>query len=369
MKRNPRRTALTTLSSAMSMFVFTTIAAFSGTADRVVADTASSARIAVHNRAGLTYLLPEAYKQRIRSLPHVEAVAAQSWFGGIYHRVSDQFPNLAMDPENIDKIWPDWGIGAIAINDFKSIRVACLVGRVTMETNHWKIGQQITLRGTQYPVTVTLTIVGTLGLKGLPDLVVFRRDYLERVAGQTGQVSLLWVRVDQPHYLPQVIGAIDETFANSNYETRSEAEAPFLGSFLGSCRMIVSLTRLLCSLMLLAVALVCANTAAMSIRERRWELAVLRAIGFMPQRLAAMLIGECALGGVIAGMIGCSMASVFCHTVCLMPVLGFIGPIQISPVLIATGIAACMISGIVGGLPSTICAVSGNIAEEIRAVD
>ena len=54
-----------------------------------LADSASSVRIACHNKAGLAYSLPEAYKQRIAATPHVVAVVPESWFGGIYHEVSD----------------------------------------------------------------------------------------------------------------------------------------------------------------------------------------------------------------------------------------------------------------------------------------
>src|SRR5215510_5886748 len=104
LRRNHRRTALTTLSTAFSIFVFTSLMSFSGSADCVVKQTASSLRIAVHNRAGLTYLLPEAYKRKIESMPHVEALAAQTWFGGVYHDLADQFPNLAVDHENIEKV-------------------------------------------------------------------------------------------------------------------------------------------------------------------------------------------------------------------------------------------------------------------------
>src|SRR5215472_17270745 len=110
LRRNSKRTLLTMLSIALSMLLFTMLAGFSGSADRVVAQTASSLRIAVHNKAGLIYLVPEAYKRRIAGLPHVEGVAAQTWFGGVYHDMSDQFANLAVDSDGIEKIWPDWGV-------------------------------------------------------------------------------------------------------------------------------------------------------------------------------------------------------------------------------------------------------------------
>jgi len=83
--------------------------------------------------------MPDAYKLKIASLPHVEVVAAQTWFGGIYHDLSDQFANLAVDYESIDKIWPDWGVSPVAVREFKRVRIACLVGRVTIRpiTGAW----------------------------------------------------------------------------------------------------------------------------------------------------------------------------------------------------------------------------------------
>ena len=102
--RNATRFVLTVLSTAFSMFVISTLIAFSGSADRVTTRTASSVRIAVHNKAGLTYLVPDAYKQTIAALPHVEAVAAQTWFGSLYRDISDQFGSLAIDFDSIERI-------------------------------------------------------------------------------------------------------------------------------------------------------------------------------------------------------------------------------------------------------------------------
>ncbi len=97
--RSKRRTILTIISIAVSLFIFSALVSLPTVANELLADSASSVRIAVHNKAGLTYALPESYKTRIAATPHVVAVVAESWFGGIYHEVSDAFPNLAVDPE------------------------------------------------------------------------------------------------------------------------------------------------------------------------------------------------------------------------------------------------------------------------------
>jgi len=366
LRRNSRRTLFTLLSTALSMFVLATLSAFSFSVDRVLGRTASSVRIAVHNKAGLIYGVPEAYKRTITALPHVEACAAQIWFGGIYQSVSYRFPNLAVDADSIEKIWPDWGVSPLAVREFKRIRVACLVGRDTMKTHHWSVGQHIMLRGTKYPAIVELTIVGTLGPSGMPDLVVFRRDYLEQAA-RDARVTLLWVKVDSPRYVPQVMASIDETFANSDHETLSEAEAPFMGSFLSGSWVLVTVARLLCLLVLAAMALVCANTAAMSIRERGVELAVMRSIGFAPLPLVIMLMTECVIVGLLGGLIGTAAASILCRLVAVMPVFAFVGALEVSPLLAASGIAVSIMTAAAGGFLPALGAVRRNVAEGLRA--
>src|SRR5690349_21253817 len=124
--RSKRRTVLTVLSIAVSLFIFSALVSMPSVVRQFLADAASTTRIACHNKAGVTYGIPEAYKQRITATPHVAAVTAQSWFGGIYHQVSDQFPNMSVDPEMVGEMWPDWDISPQAWRDFQRLRTAAL---------------------------------------------------------------------------------------------------------------------------------------------------------------------------------------------------------------------------------------------------
>ncbi|HXN85665.1 MAG TPA: ABC transporter permease, partial [Candidatus Binataceae bacterium] len=158
--RNKRRTFLTVFSIAVSLFIFSALVSMPTMANQILADTASSARIVTHNKAGLTYSIPVADRQKIAIMPHVTAVVSQSWFGGVLHDVNDQFPNLAIDHEQADVMWPDWGLTDAQWDQFKKLRTACIVGADTMKRFNLKLGQQIILKGTVYPFNVTLNIVG-----------------------------------------------------------------------------------------------------------------------------------------------------------------------------------------------------------------
>src|SRR5260370_18648103 len=92
--RSKRRTFLTVMSIAVSLFIFSALVSIPTVANEILGNTASSTRIATHNKAGRAYAIPVAYKQRIATIPHVEVAGPESWFGGVYHDVYDQFPNL-----------------------------------------------------------------------------------------------------------------------------------------------------------------------------------------------------------------------------------------------------------------------------------
>ena len=135
-----------------------------------------------HNKSGLAYEVPLAYRPKIAAIPHLQAVVAQAWFGGILHDVTDQFPNMAVDADQAEQIWPDWGVTPAQWEQFRKLRTACIVGPDTMKRFNLHLGQQITLKGSLYPFNVTLQIVGVFNNKA-PNFLFFHRDYLEEANG------------------------------------------------------------------------------------------------------------------------------------------------------------------------------------------
>jgi putative ABC transport system permease protein len=114
------------------------------------------------------------------------------------------------------------------------------------------------------------------------------------------------------------------------------------------------------------MVLVCANSSAMSIRERQSEIAVMRAIGFAPCPLTIMMMAECIFIGASGGLVGCAAASALCHAVVVMPAFAFIGAIEFPSWLIAEGIAASILTAGAGGLFPIIGAIRGNIVNRLH---
>jgi putative ABC transport system permease protein len=368
--RSKRRTILTTLSITVSVFIFASLISLPGLINQVLRDRANSLRLITHSKASLLYMLPESYRRRIETVPHVQAVAAYSVFLATYRDPTQQLGVLAVDDDHIHDIFPDWEVSAEAEHEFKSMRTAALVATNLMKAYNWKVGQSIILRGTMYPVDLQLTIVGVLSEAGAGPRIIFRRDYMEELLGRPGTANLFWVKVDSSKTSPEVIAAIDEMFANSPNETATETEVALIKNQIGNLGLLLNGAKFLAAIVIFTIGLVALNTAAMAVRERRHEMAVMRAIGFTRNSIIARILVEGLIVGVTGGALGCGLAYLGFD---LLPhVAKALGPLALamtlSPRIVAYSfLIAAAIGAASGFIPATL-ATRGDISTELRAI-
>jgi putative ABC transport system permease protein len=369
--RNKRRSILTTLSITVSVFIFASLISLPGLLNQVLRDRANSLRLICHSKASLLYMLPESYRRRIETLPHVQAVAAYSVFLATYQDPNQQLGVLAVDDDHINEIFPDWQVSAATENQFKSMRTAALVATNLMKLYRWHVGQTIMLKGTMYPVDVQLTIVGELNEEAAGPRIIFRRDYMEELLGRPGTANLFWVKVDSSRSAPEVIAAIDEMFANSANETATETEVALIKNQIGSnLSLMLNGAKFLAAIVMFTIALVAANTAAMGVRERRHEMAVMRAIGFTRRSIIERILLEGLVVGVTGGVLGCLLAVAGFD---LLPrVSGALGPLALAmtlqPRIVAYSLLIATAIGAASGFIPAALATRGDISTELRAV-
>ncbi len=369
--RNKRRTILTTFSITVSVFIFASLISLPGLLNQVLRDRANSRRLICHSKASLFYMLPESYRRRIEKVPHVEAVAAYSVFLATYRDPTEQLGVLAVDDDHIREIFPDWDIGAEAEHEFETKRTAALVATNLMKVYGWKVGQTFMLRGTMYPVDLQLTIVGVLNEEAAGPRIIFRRDYMEELLGRPGTANLFWVKVDSSKSASEVIAAIDEMFANSPNETATETEVALIKSQEGgTLALMLNGAKFLAAIVIFTIALVAANTAAMAVRERRHEMAVMRAIGFTRRSIVARILVEGLIVGITGGALGCVLAVIGFD---LLPhVSGALGPLALAmtlqPRIVAYSFLVATLIGAASGFIPAALATRGDISTELRAV-
>ena len=374
--RNRLRTILTTLAVAFSIFLACTVMILPAVRDSMLASSASSLRLIVHHNAGLAYWLPLAYVQRVRALPHVAGVNHWTWFGGVYTDPKDQFPNLAVDPEAVREVWPDYSWDPALLETFKSTRNGALVGARTMEKFGWKVGDEITLRDSVFGLTLPFKIIGQIPVEQkniLSTILLFPRQYLEEAMkpfGGWGRVSFLWVRVDRPEHIKTVMAAIDDLFRNSEAQTATKTEYAYLANYLSAFNGLIRMIMLVGFLVVAAVVLIAANTAAMSVRERVSEVAVLKTIGFRRRTIFTLLLSEGLVIAGLGGVLGVSLAYLILNggksswSPFFGPLSLFIMPVSV----MIQGLFLALLVGMLAGVIPARGAARLNVAAALRQI-
>jgi putative ABC transport system permease protein len=368
LRRSPRRTILTILAIALAAFTYSSLSSLPNIMRATLSTPDSARRIIVTSDAGFFNRLPDSYKPKILAVPHVVAVSGLVYFGGVYRSPSDQL-GVAVDADQAELMWPDWGVNAKRAGEFRASATACLVPPAMMRKYGWHVGEQIILKGTIVPVDVILRIADTLGAAAPPDSLLFRRDYLERSLAGNATVNAYYVILDRADSAPSAIAAIDEIFSNSAAETHSESEAAWFSNFI-NLDTLFALLRAMAILVVAAVALVALNSVVIAVRERRTEIAVMRAIGFSPALVLSLTVAESALLGVAGGALGCA-ATFFIAKILPFSILP-LGPIDllgiVSPAVIAQAFVLSIAIGAAAGLVPALGSVRQSVVESIRAI-
>ena len=381
--RHPLRTVLTTGSIALSIFLVCAVLTLPGALDAILVRAASNVRISVHHKAGLTYWLPFSFVAKVRNLPHVAAVNHYSWFGGVYDEPKNMFPNFAIDPETVGEMWSDYTFDPPgALERFRKIRNAALVGEQTMHKFGWRIGQAITLKGTAFPVDLTFQIVGSMSSGGgNASILWFSHRYLEEsLVPRPGfpfsglpLVGMVWVRADRPENVDGLLRAIDALFKNSEAETAAETEKSFISNFMSSFQGFIRIILVVGFLVVAAVVLIAANTSAMGVRERLPEIAILKSLGFKRRPILGVLLAESMLQGLVGGIVGAGGAWMILGALRAAGKTGgqsaFLGPLgsfYMSPTVAVEGLAIALLVGFVSGVVPAWNGARLNVTDALR---
>jgi len=118
----------------------------------------------------------------------------------------------------------------------------------------------------------------------------------------------------------------------------------------------------------LTIGRVAGNTAAMSIRERRGEIAVMRSIGFRSRTILTLLLSESLLIGLIGGLIGCGGAFIVLKIFSVGLAGGPLGSISMPPLVLVEAVIVSALIGILSAIAPASSAARRNIVDALRTV-
>ena len=334
------------------------------------ANASSSARLVTRNAVSLTFALPLTYADKMRQVPGVSGVAWANWFGGVYVKESNFFPQFAISGASYLDLYPEFVLTPESRKAFLADRAGAIAGRKLADKYGWKVGDQIPLRGTIYPGTWTFNLRGIFeGAEASTDTsaMYFQFDYLNETIKRQfpRRADYAGVFIEQlrdPDDAAVVSQAIDATFKNSLAETLTETEKAFQLGFVSMSEAILQAIQAVSLVVIVIIMAVMANTMAMTARERYGEYATLKALGFSGGFVAFLIFAE-SLGIALIGA-GLGIALSFPAAQGFSQAIGgFLGTFAISRETVTLQLAAGLVVGLIAA------AVPAWRASRIRIVD
>ena len=307
-----RRRSISTLASITVSFLLLTILVATWYSFYTVSGAGYSAyRLVTTNRVSQFFPVQESCRSKIRSMPGVAATAQLNWWVSKYKEggEANKFVQYGTDPAEIFNVYNDWKVPAEQLAAFQHDPSGAAVPQKLAQRYGWKLGDRILLKGTMVPIDLDLHVRAIYDPAGSGiEALLFNwtpvQDQFPRFRGIQGNFM---TRVKSPELVSVVAKKIDEENKNSPLPTKSETESSFqLGyiAMLGNLKLFIFG---IAAATIFAMLLVCANTAAMSVRERIKEIAVMRTMGYPMRTVLAMLLGESAILALLGCLLGIPM--------------------------------------------------------------
>jgi putative ABC transport system permease protein len=371
--RKKVRLLLTIGSFAVALFLFAFLAVVKSAFSRGT-EVAGADRLVIASRVGLMQTLPISYDDKIAAIPGVKAVTHNHWFGGVYQDEKNFFVQFVIDPENMRRVMTEFVVPDDQWANFVKDRQGAVVGVKTAQRFGWKVGDRIPIKNSLYGPTKTWEF----NLDG-----IYHND---RPGGDENQFWIQWkyfdenvpagvkstagwyvLKLDSPDEAARVAKAIDDTFANSTYETKTETESAFAAGFVKQFGNIEFLIESIGMVVFFTLLLVTGNTMAISVRERISELGVLKAIGYSDRSVLFFVLAESLVIALLGGILGLGLALL------AVPVLGaalngLLPALVLSPAILSLGLGVALAVGAISGLLPGIGAMRMRVVNALRRV-
>jgi putative ABC transport system permease protein len=261
--------------------------------------------------------LPMAYINQLRSLPGVKSVTYGDAIGGVYQKPTQGVVALGIDPS---RIWLTLVPRAFTIRprDLRALRHTRSGALVTADIARkygWHVGDEIAIESTTLQRSGSriwyFNIVGSVTdhEPGEGGLIVANYAYLnESRASDKDTVRNFYVVVSDPKQAAAVAELIDRTFANSPLGTRTMSLRETAQQEMRSIGDVSFAIRWIISALLVALAFAISMMMMQTIRERTFELAILKALGFGNRMIFVLLAMESLVIWIAAALTGLALA-------------------------------------------------------------
>lgn len=316
--RKPGRTILLLISVAIAFVIFVVLQAF------LAGALGSSApdRLVVVNQTSAAQSLPYRYLAQLDMLDGVADVAFTARMRGFVETENNIAVVTAVDPVRSQRVFgTELGLSETLIAALQQDRQRILVGQMLARAMGWSVGDRVAItafRDVQADGSRDWSFEIAGIFKGESVSVdtyfaIMQYDYFNAARkGVRDQVSNFIV-VAESGVSPQTLAPkIDALFANSPNPTRTQAEKQFLQSFMRQIADLRAVVGMVVSAALVTILMIVVNTMAFAVRERTFEIGVLKSIGVSGRRIMTMILSESLFIFLIGGAIGSALGWLVC---------------------------------------------------------
>lgn len=311
-----------------------------------------SERLYVGSAVSLGVPLPISLLPQIRAVPGVKLATPFVQIPSVYQKAGQGIPMYGVDPQAYFGIAPDLIVPKEQIEALARNRTGVILGATPAKRYGLKVGDRLTLQS-QLPRkdgtnAWVFDIVGIFDNKEQPTgagAAVVHYDLVNEARLADRDTALLYLALaESPKAAPDVVRAIDKTFANSSTETRTQSEGDLFASQIQRIADIDLVVGGIVSAVFFALLLATGALMMQSIRERVPELAVMKTLGFPDKLVMVLILVEAIVFCVFSAGIGLGLAAVI-----LPAARDMIGIASMPTIVILTGLAFAVALALIGG--------------------
>jgi len=310
--RKPMRTTLLIVCIATAFLIYGLTASFVNGSQGSAGS--SEDILGVMNAAGMAQSMPIAYQPRIAADPAVVAVAYTSRIRGFIEQERNAVTVSAVEPSallaaNGDEL----GLTTELIEKMGPQRNRILVGQALARARDWRVGQTIAITAFN-PIRndgnrdLQFEIAGIFDGKNANTdtyFIIARYDYVNALRTRNKDTADVFIVRPRPGAAVSELAArLDATFANSAAPTRTQSERQFLDAFIRQYADIVFIVNVVVGTSFVTLLMIITTTMAVAVRERYFEIGVLKTLGFSRTVIVNLIMGEALILFAAGGAIG-----------------------------------------------------------------
>jgi putative ABC transport system permease protein len=377
--RNPLRTMLTCAAVALPITIYMLSMAVVDGVDRFLDNSAKQLRLAVNQKSSIVNPLPMGHRRKIESLDPTRtrmlSICGMDWIGGKVERDPRPLSTLAADADTFLATFPEYNLTQEEIDGWYRDRQAIIVGATTARQFNWKVGDRITITPSLPPYSpLEFHVISTAEKAKDPLTLWIRLDYyqeaVKKAGGNADHVGFFFIKCASNADLDYFRVAIDQLFANTPDETKTQDEKAFMNEFITQQFNLPRNLTILAAVTVFVAVMAATNTMSMNFRDRMNEIATLKSMGFGGGFTFGLIQSEsmllCALGGVI-GALGPYI--VFTYTPMRDYTVPLILHLEVNPIVCVYAILIAMGIGLIAAVWPSWLAMRMKVVNALRNLE